>query len=61
MRRIPLLNASAANYRRKQGRDLLEIVLSLLQQGQGPVRDPPSGCTRQGSGVRGRAVVVCMA
>jgi glutaredoxin len=45
----------AANRRRKQSRDLLKVVLSLLQKSQGLVRGQLSGCKRQGSGVR----IVC--
>ena len=49
---ISSLKAKAANHCKEQGRDLLEIVLPLLQKRQGPVRNQVSRRTRQGPRVR---------
>jgi hypothetical protein len=50
-RKLVTQSEGAANHRREQSRDLLEIVLSILQKRQGPVRDQVSRRTRQSSGV----------
>ena len=61
MRRRKLVTQyeGTANHRRERRRDLLEILLSFLQERQGPVRDKVSRRPRQSSGVSDARAMRC--